>query len=163
EAPHRDEALAMECALDAGIRNFDCGQIFKSQKTIGKVIGKYIQSGKLQRKDLFLSSKVWNTHHSFDKCIEAVEICLQELRVTYLDLMLIHYPMATQICELPNFMQTYEAATDIDYLETYRALERCVQLGKVREIGVCNFNEAQTNRILENAVILPSVCQSELS
>lgn len=108
-----------------------------------------------QRSDLFLSSKVWNTCHSFDACIRAVDQTLEDLQTDYIDLMLIHYPQGW--AEDGKFINQKDSL--IDYLETWKALEHCVEQKKVKAIGLCNFNLKQVQRILEHAKLMPVVVQ----
>ncbi|CAI2354061.1 unnamed protein product [Caenorhabditis sp. 36 PRJEB53466] len=153
-----DERRGLALALESGFRHIDCAQVYANLKDIGHILQKFLRSGH-SREELFITSKVWNTYHSYDRCIEAVDESLADLQLDYLDLMLIHWPYGMKE---DGGMRTTEYSK-IDYLETWKALEQCVVEGKVRTIGVCNFNQKQLERLLEHAIIYPCVVQAELS
>lgn len=114
----------------------------------------------LQREDLFITSKVWNTYHSYNLALKAVDEILGDLNTTYLDLCLIHWPTGFKeggdLFPKEDDKMIY---SDVDYLETWKALETKVKEGKIRSIGLSNFNIKQIQRVIDNCVIKPAVLQ----
>jgi len=113
------------------------------------------------RKDLFITSKLWCT--KFHNVEAACRKSLTDLQLEYLDLYLIHWPMGYQEGEekFPKNEKGEVLVSDIDYLETYKGLEDVLKTGKVKSIGVSNFNSQQIERILKEATIRPAVNQVE--
>ncbi len=135
-------------ALKNGYRHIDTAQIYNNQKYIGQAIK---QSG-IDRKDIFITSKVWNSCRGYEKTLQAFEQTLQELDTDYLDLYLIHWP----------YNDKSSANPDQDNIDTWRALEHLYKAGKVRAIGLSNFNIKQVNNILLNCEIAPMANQVEI-
>ncbi|KAL3119934.1 hypothetical protein niasHT_007062 [Heterodera trifolii] len=151
-------------AIRNGYRHLDCAFIYQNQSEIGAALKEMVQHGEIKREDLFITSKVWNTFHSFDAALANVHKSLEQLGLDYLDLCLIHWPMGyKEGTELfPKDAEGQKVfLSDVDFLDTWRALEKAVALGKVRSIGVSNFNSAQIQRIIDNCNIRPSVLQTE--
>ncbi|KHJ95731.1 oxidoreductase, aldo/keto reductase family protein [Oesophagostomum dentatum] len=155
---------SVETAVKVGYRLIDCAWQYGNQVEIGKTLQKLFASG-VKRGDIFVASKVWNTFHSAPACKRHVVDILRQLQLDYIDLMLIHYPMgyAEGGDEFPTKPGTDEPDySDVDYLETWKALEECVVEGKIRTIGLSNFNHKQIERILKNSAIKPAFLQIEL-
>ncbi|CAJ0956030.1 unnamed protein product, partial [Mesorhabditis belari] len=155
---------AVDMALKAGYRHIDCAHAYGNQKEIGEVFAK-VFDGQLERSDVFITSKIWNTFHSYEKAKEAVDIILGELQLDYVDLMLIHWPMGYEEGgEL--FPRTADGAkmrySKEDYLDTWKALEDAVNDGKIRSLGLSNFNHKQIERLIGHSRIKPTVLQVEL-
>ncbi|CAD6200164.1 unnamed protein product [Caenorhabditis auriculariae] len=157
---------AVKTALELGYRHIDCAYAYLNQKEIGDVLQKVFAEGKIKREDVFITSKVWNTFHSYEKAKENIATILSELQLDYIDLILIHWPMGyAEGAEI--FPKTEDGKkmrySDVDYLETWKAAEEAKKSGKVRSIGISNFNHLQIDRLLDNSTIKPSVLQIELS
>jgi aldehyde reductase len=108
------------------------------------------------REDLFITSKIWNTFHHPSSVQNAIETTLKNLKLSYLDLYLIHWPMSYQV-EGNNPASNGEKNANgefidggADYLDTYKAMEKLVDLGLTKSIGVSNFNAQQIDRIMKN-------------
>uniref|UniRef100_A0A914WK48 NADP-dependent oxidoreductase domain-containing protein n=1 Tax=Plectus sambesii TaxID=2011161 RepID=A0A914WK48_9BILA len=156
---------ALKIALKNGYRHFDCAHVYMNQDEIGQVLEEAIAQGLVKREELFITSKIWNTFHSYEKTKEAVDIILQQLKLKYIDLLLIHSPMGYQEGE-EMFPWTEDGNrmhfSDVDYLDTWKALEEAVQAGKVKTIGLSNFNSQQIQRVIDHSHIQPAVLQVEL-
>jgi len=100
----------------------------------------------MSREDLFITTKVWNEDHGYDKTLRAFDTSMINLGLDYVDMYLIHWPCARRGL----------------FTETYRALETLYREGKVRAIGVCNFQPPHLDRLLEKAEVVPAVNQIEL-
>ena len=136
-----DAAFAVQTvqtALAAGYRLLDTAAFYGNEEYVGQALR---QSG-LKRKDVFLSSKVWNDRHGYDQTLHAFDESLQKLGTDYLDLYLIHWPKEKNA-------------------ETWQALETLYKEGRVKAIGVSNFKEHHLDEILQSADITPMVNQVE--
>jgi len=132
--------------LEAGYRHIDCAAIYNNEAEIGKALeGIFAKS--IKREEVFVTSKLWNSHHQTLKVEEAVKKALSDLRLPYLDLYLMHWGHS-------------EPAVPIQ--ETWQAMEKLVKKGKVRSIGVANFTGALLFDLLSYAKIRPAVNQIEL-
>lgn len=141
KVPNDEIAASVTTAFEAGYRSVDTAQFYQNEAGLGIAIQ---QSG-IAREDLFITSKVWNSHHGADRMVEAFEESLDQLGVDYLDLYLIHWPVP---------------ALD-KYIETYQAMEQLFKDGRVRAIGVSNFHIHHLERLLSTCEIVPAVNQVE--
>lgn len=132
---------AVTHALNAGYRSIDTAQFYENEAGVGEAIK---ESG-IPREELFITTKVWNSHHGYDKTLEAFEQSIQLLDLEYIDLYLVHWPM-------PKYDM---------YVETYKALEKLYRDGRVRAIGVSNFHIEHLERLMDECEILPVVNQVE--
>lgn len=109
----------------------------------------------------FMRLQLWNTFHRADLVPVCVKKTLEDLRVAYLDLYLIHWPMGYQEDgELfPKDADGKFIFSKVDYVDTWKGMEECVRLGLVKSIGLSNFNHKQIDRILSNCSIKPAVLQ----
>ncbi|XP_013199000.2 aldo-keto reductase family 1 member B1 isoform X1 [Amyelois transitella] len=150
-------------AIDIGYRHIDCAHLYLNEKEIGEAIKKKIRSGIVKREDLFITSKIWNTYHHPDWVEKAVRISLDDLQLDYLDLYLIHWPMAYKegTDPFPEDRNGKIIYSDVDYVDTWKAMEKLVEKGLVRSIGLSNFNTKQVQRILDAAKIKPVTNQVE--
>jgi len=154
---------AVKMALEIGYRHIDCAMSYGNQDEIGQIFKSVFGSGKVKREDVFITSKIWNTFHSYKKASEAIDIMLKELQIPYLDLCLIHWPQGyfEENGLFPKDKNEKIIFADTDYLETWRAMEDGVKAGKIRSLGISNFNIKQIQRIIDNRTIKPAVLQIE--
>ncbi|KAJ0170126.1 hypothetical protein K1T71_014054 [Dendrolimus kikuchii] len=144
---------AVSWALDAGYRHIDTAAAYKIEDQVGRAINKKITEG-LKREDIFITSKLWNDAHARDSVVPAIRRTLAQLKLDYVDLYLIHWPLG-QFLNL-----TYDYT---DYLETWRGMIEAKTLGLAKSIGVSNFNEEQITRILDHGLEKPAVLQVEVN
>jgi len=154
---------AVKIALEVGYRHIDCAHAYGNQEEIGQVFSSVFKSGQIKREDIFITSKIWNTFHSYEKATEAIDIILKELQISYLDLCLIHWPMGyyEEGGMAPKDADGKVIHKDTDYLDTWKAMEKAVKNGKIRSIGLSNFNSKQIERVIKNCTIKPAVLQVE--
>ncbi|XP_064602334.1 1,5-anhydro-D-fructose reductase-like [Liolophura sinensis] len=156
---------AVRVAIKAGYRHIDCAAIYRNERAVGSAIKSAIIEDTVRREDLFICSKLWNTCHRPDLVRTSLRKSLEDLGVQYLDLYLMHWPMAYK--EGGEFHPWDENGkiiySDVDYVDTWKALEDCVDEGLVRDIGMSNFNSKQLQRILDVARIKPSNNQLEIN
>ena len=131
---------AVISALKSGYRKIDTASAYQNERGVGSAI----QESGIPRKDIFLATKVWNTEQGYDKTLLAFEQSLKQLQTDYVDLYLIHWPVKSK------------------YKDTYRALEQIYSSGKVKAIGVCNFNIEQLEDLMEHSNIIPAINQVEM-
>jgi len=155
---------AVQDAIDVGYRHFDCAFVYENETEVGHAIKEKIQEGVVKREDLFITSKVWNTYHSKAGVQRGFSETLKCLQLDYLDLYLIHWPFGYQEGDklFPEDQDGKRAHSDVDYVETWQALEELKKTGKVKDIGVSNFNIEQLKRVQEIATLPISVNQIEV-
>ncbi len=142
QVPDAETTAAVAAALDAGYRSIDTAAVYGNEAGVGRAIA---ESG-IARDELFVTSKVWISDHGFDATLRAYDASLERLGLDHLDLYLIHWP-------------TPALAT---YPETWRALERLYADGRVRAIGVSNFEPEHLERLTSEGGVVPAVNQVEL-
>ncbi|MFW7402129.1 aldo/keto reductase [Vagococcus fluvialis] len=132
-------------ALKAGYRHIDTAAIYGNEESVGRAIKK---SG-IDRSELFITTKLWNNNHSYEKAKLAIDESLAKLDLDYVDLYLIHWPNPVDL--RPDFA-TGNA-------ESWRAMEEAVAEGKIKAIGVSNFHPHHIGALLKTAKIKPVVNQ----
>ncbi|MEL6916113.1 MAG: aldo/keto reductase [Bacteroidota bacterium] len=130
---------AVKWALEVGYRHIDTASIYKNEEGVGRGI----KESPIERSDIFVVSKVWNADQGFDSTLKAFDDSLRRLDLDYLDLYLIHWPVAGK------------------YKDTWKALERLYKERRVRSIGVSNFMQHHLEDVMEKAEIIPMVNQME--
>ncbi|MBD0890432.1 aldo/keto reductase [Lactobacillus gasseri] len=140
---------AVEVALNAGYRHIDTAAAYGDEKSVGQAI----KNSGINRHDLFITTKLWNADHGYQSTKAAIDRSLQNLKVDYLDLYLIHWPN-------PVAMRDHWAEANA---ESWRAMEEAVQAGKIRAIGVSNFRKRHLDELLKTAEIKPVVNQIMLN
>jgi 2,5-diketo-D-gluconate reductase A len=140
--PPDETATAVTTALEAGYRLIDTAQGYRNEQGVGDAIAR---SG-VPRDEIFITTKLVNGQHGYDRALAAFEGSLNRLGIDFLDLFLIHWP-------LPMFDQ---------YVETWQALEQLLADGRVRSIGVSNFEIEHLERLAKETDITPALNQVEL-
>nr|CAI5823891.1 unnamed protein product [Callosobruchus analis] len=156
---------AVKYAIDVGYRHIDCAWLYGNEKEIGEGIREKINDGTVKREDLFIVTKLWNIFHEKEKVVPACRESLKNFGLDYVDLYLIHWPCAQKHTGKIDIHLPFKDAVNIEYdfVETWRGMEECVELGLTKSIGLSNFNSKQVQRILDAAVIKPVMNQIEVS
>jgi aldehyde reductase len=164
QSPPGVVAQAVKDAIDAGYRHIDGAHVYQNEHEVGEGINTKINEGVIKREDIFVTSKLWNTHHESKDVRPAIEYTLKQLNLSYVDLYLIHWPFAYQKSDdcFPRDANGKILHTRVDLLETYREMEKLVDAGLTKSIGVSNFNISQIEYIVKNARIQPVMNQVEL-
>jgi 2,5-diketo-D-gluconate reductase A len=130
-------------ALEVGYRHIDTAEMYRNEAQVGQAV----RASSIDRSDIFVTSKLNNPFHRPDQVRNAFQGTLDALDIGYVDLFLIHWP-------LPK--------SDVDYLDTWKAMEGLLDGGLVRAVGVSNFQVAHLQRLIDGASVVPAVNQIEL-
>lgn len=134
---------AVKTAIKHGYRSIDTAAIYENEEGVGKGIQEGIKEAGISREELFVTSKVWNSDLGYESTIAAYETSLKKLGLDYLDLYLIHWPVEGK------------------YKDAWRALETLYKEGRVKAIGVSNFQIHHLEELMKDAEIKPMVNQVE--
>ncbi|XP_011871734.1 PREDICTED: aldose reductase-like [Vollenhovia emeryi] len=158
-----DMTQIIKDAIDIGYRHFDCAHCYGNEKEIGAAIKAKITEGVVKREDLFITSKLWNTFHSPNLVEPVIKQTLADLGLDYIDLYLIHWPFGFKEGSdlFPLNPDGTFTLSDVDYLNTWKAMEGVLSKGLTKNIGVSNFNSEQITRLLKNATVKPVTNQVE--
>ncbi|KAL4974845.1 NADP-dependent oxidoreductase domain-containing protein [Aspergillus desertorum] len=150
---------AVEVALKQSYRHIDCPAIYRIETEVGSGIRK---SG-VPLEEIFLTGKLWNTKRAPEDVEPALDKTLKDLGVEYLDLYLMHWPCAFKSSDkwFPLDHNGVFQLADIDYVTTYKAMEKLLGTGKVRAIGVSNFNVRRLEDLLSKVSVVPAANQIE--
>ncbi|MBT2531427.1 aldo/keto reductase [Arthrobacter sp. ISL-48] len=157
KVPATEAAGLVVMALAAGYRHFDTAAMYGNETGVARGIsslsgsdggsgGSGESSPGMSRENVFITTKVWNEDQGYDRTLRAFDTSMINLGLDYVDMYLIHWPCARRGL----------------FLETYRALETLYREGKVRAIGVCNFQPTHLDQLLQKAEVVPAVNQIEL-
>ncbi|BFG06195.1 aldo-keto reductase family 1 member B1 [Drosophila madeirensis] len=147
-------------AIDIGYRHIDTAFVYENEQEVGQAVREKIAEGVIKREEIFITTKLGGIHHDPELVERAFRLSLSNLGLEYIDLYLMHLPIGQKFHNDSNVHGTLEL-TDVDYLDTWREMEKLVDLGLARGIGLSNFNAAQTERVLANCRIKPVVNQVE--
>ncbi|NHA02891.1 aldo/keto reductase [Mucilaginibacter sp. HC2] len=162
-----DKALTISAtrdALEAGFRHFDSAERYLNESEVGEALQAGLTAGNITREDIFVTTKLWNTNHRPERVEPAFEASLKRLQLDYLDLYLIHTPFAFQPGDDQdprdqNGNVIYDP--EVTLLDTWRAMERLVDGGKCRAIGLSDITLKDLIPLYEAARIKPAVVQVE--
>jgi 2,5-diketo-D-gluconate reductase A len=143
QVPPEDTADAVAAALEVGYRHIDTAEMYGNEKGVGEGI----RSSGVDRDDVFITSKLNNGAHRRDDALRAFDQTLADLGTDHLDLFLVHWP-------LPGI--------DVDYVETWKAMEEIHSSGRCRAIGVSNFTATHLRRLFAETEVRPAVNQIEV-
>ena len=165
-----DTAQAVVDAIEVGYRHLDSAADYGNELEAGEGIKQALAAGHCSREDLWVTSKLWNTFHRPEHVKAACEKSLSDLGLEYLDLYLIHFPIALKYVDFetryPPEWFFDPAATEpkmeidpVPLYETWRAMESLVEDGLVKEIGICNYNSALLHDLMAYSKIRPAMLQ----
>jgi 2,5-diketo-D-gluconate reductase A len=143
QVPPEDTAQAVQTALEVGYRHIDTAEMYGNEKGVGEGI----RASGIPREEVFVTSKLNNGFHAREDALRAFDGTLEALGSDYVDLFLIHWP-------LPGI--------DVDYVETWLAMEEIYRSGRAKSIGVSNFKEHHLRKLFGATEIRPAVNQIEI-
>lgn len=154
---------AVKEAIRLGYRHIDCAAIYGNEKEIGEALKQVFDEGLVRREDLWITSKLWNNAHQKDRVIGALEQTLSDLQLSYLDLYLIHWPVAFK----PDVMnatkpEDFLSLQEVPINETWKMMEMAQEKGLTKSIGVSNFSIKKLKSLLDSCQLKPVMNQVEM-
>lgn len=150
QIPPGQVTAAVRAAIRVGVRHFDCAAVYRNESDVGAALHDALCAGDICRDEMFVTSKLWNTAHAHVRvaCLDTI----RALRLDYLDLYLIHWPVASG------------ASAGTSLSDTWRQMESLVADGLVRAIGVSNFSQEKLKGVLGDPAlrVAPAVNQEAL-
>jgi D-xylose reductase len=173
KVPNASAADLVVKAVKVGYRHLDCACDYGNEAEVGDGIRAAVSAGLCRREDLWVTSKLWNTYHAKQHVRPAVERTLRDLKLDYLDLYLVHFPIAQEYVPFdrryppgwfsdPNDPHPRMHLDRVPLAETWAAMEGLVTAGLVKQVGVSNYGTALLRDLLSYARIRPAVLQVEL-
>ncbi len=144
QVPPEETAATVSTALEVGYRHIDTAQMYQNEAGVGEAL----EASALSRDEIYVTSKLNNGFHEPDAARRAFDDTMAKLGLDVLDLFLIHWPLPTRY--------------DGDFVSTWRVLAELKEQGRVRSIGVSNFEPAHLDRIVEETGVVPAVNQIEV-
>lgn len=157
----------MKHAIDVGYRHIDTAFGYNNEEDVGQGIRAKLDDGTVKREELYVVTKLPNTHHHPEHVERACRLSLRKLGLDYVDLYLMHTPMGWKYLGdepeqgTPTDSEGNLIFSDVDYVDTWKAMEKLVVLGLVKSIGVSNFNSQQLARLMSESKIVPVTNQVE--
>ncbi|WP_248797339.1 aldo/keto reductase [Pseudomonas sp. MWU13-2105] len=155
---------AVKAALEAGFRHFDCAERYRNEESVGIALQAVLQTGEVRREELFITTKLWNTNHRPERVEPAFAASCRRLQVDYIDCYLVHTPFAFQPGDDQDprdFQGHVIYDSGVTLIETWRALERLVDEGRCRSIGLSDISLEALKELVAVARIKPAVVQVE--
>ena len=154
---------AVAGAIRCGYRMFDCTACYGNEDQIGEVFHAAFEEGVVERKDLFIMTKVWNDMH--ERVEESCRKSIQDLQCDYIDLFFIHWPFPNYHapgCDVDSRNPDSRPFSVEEFMNTYRQCEELVRKGLIRHIGISNMTIPKMEAVLPLMEIMPSACESEM-
>ncbi|XP_052058763.1 aldo-keto reductase family 1 member B1-like [Mytilus californianus] len=156
---------AVKYAIDIGYRSVDCAYAYENEKEVGDGIQAKLDDGTIKdKKEMFITTKLWNTHHNPRHIKENFQKSLDNLKVNCVQLLVIHWPISLKDGDdlFPKDKNDQIMFANHDIIDTWKGMEELVDAGMAENIGLSNFNKSQVERILQSARIKPCNLQVEI-
>ena len=151
-------------AVKYGYRHIDCAYIYQNEAIVGRALKHLFDAGVVRREELWITSKLWNASHRREQALPAIRKSLELLGLDYLDMYLIHWPVALREGTLfPDSAADFVALDEVPIAQTWQGMEDCLDAGLTRHIGVSNFSVKKLGALLETCRIRPENNQIELN
>lgn len=153
---------AIREAINIGYRHIDCAWVYKNEDEIGQAFADSFAAGDVKRDDLFITSKLWNTYHHPDDVETNIQQTLKDLRLDYLNLYLMHWPVALKKgVGFPQSADDFISLKDLPLISTWKAMEQLKEKGLTKHIGVSNFNIPKIQGLIDAGGMVPEMNQVE--
>lgn len=154
---------AVLTAIKEGYRHIDCAPIYNNEKEVGVALKQAFDEGIVKREEMWITSKLWNDSHKKDQVIPALKQTLADLQLDYLDLYLIHWPVAfKEGVTFPEQSEDFLSLKDVPLRETWKGMQQAMEKGLTRHIGVSNFKKKKIQELIDATGFAPEMNQVEM-